>query len=117
MPETMPTVHIALPVIGPTLPAVDAVRAQILRELQQVALDNARALQAFDSGARDICTGLRLLANSDTWSSPAQRCLALEAGLLADAISLAATAAVLAEKDYRSVHDALALESAGLSAL
>ncbi|PPG38105.1 hypothetical protein [Pseudoclavibacter sp. RFBA6] len=116
MPETMPTVPIAVPVIGPTLPAVDAVRAQILRELQLVALDNARALQAFDSGARDICSGLRLLANADTWTSPAQRCLALEAELLADAISLVATAAALAEEDYRSVHDALALESAALIA-
>lgn len=116
MPETMPSVPIAPPVIGPTLPIVDAARLQILHELQRNALDNARALQAFDSGARDICTGLRLLANSDAWSSPAQRCLAIEAELLADAISLVATAAALAEEDYRSVHVTLDLELAGLSA-
>lgn len=116
MPETMPSVPIAANVMGPTLPIIDDARAQVLRELQLIALDNARALQAFDSGARDICTGLRLLANSDAWSSPAQRCLAIEAEFLADSISLVATAAALAEEDYRSVHVSLDLELAGLSA-
>ena len=116
MPETMPSVPIAAQVIGPTVPIVDAARVQILRELELIALDNARALQAFDSGARDICTGLRLLATSDAWSSPAQRCLAIEAELLADAISLVAAAAALAEEDYRSVHGSLDLELAGLGA-
>lgn len=115
MPETMPSVPIAPQAIGSTLPIVDAARMQILHELQLIALDNARALQAFDSGARDICTGLRLLADSDAWRSPAQRCLAIEAELLADSISLVADTAALAEEDYRSVHGSLTLELAGLS--
>ncbi|WP_424466541.1 hypothetical protein [Pseudoclavibacter helvolus] len=115
MPEPTPHLPSAAPIVGPTLPIIDAARVQMLHELQFIALDNARALHAFDSGARDICASLRLLADSDAWSSPAQRCLATEAHLLADAISLVATAAALAEDDYRSVHASLELELAGLS--
>lgn len=113
MPDTMPSVPIAAAVVGPMFPSVDAARVEILRELQVVALDNSRALQAFDSGASDICAELRLLAASEAWSSPAQRCLAIEAGLLADAISLVATAAALAAEEYRSAHSALAVELEG----
>lgn len=116
MATGMPSAAIALPVIGPTLPVIDAVRGQVLRELQFVAQDNARALQAFDAGTRDVCAGLRLLASSDAWSSPAQRCLAIEAELLADTIALVATAAALAEEDYRVVHGALARDADGLGA-
>ncbi|MBF4551108.1 MULTISPECIES: hypothetical protein [unclassified Pseudoclavibacter] len=116
MPETTSFVPIAPSTIGQTLPFVDAAREQIIHALQLIALDNARALYAFGSGTTDICTGLRLLAVSDAWSSPAQRCLAIEAELLADAIGLVATAAGLAEAEYRRAHGALSLELEALGA-
>lgn len=116
MPETTSFVPDASSTIGPTVPFVDAARQQIIRALQLNALDNARALHAFGSGASDICTGLRLLAVSDAWSSPAQRCLAIEAELLADAIGLVASAAGLAEDEYRRAHGALTLELEALGA-